>query len=317
MQLMTTVDRLRSLGWVVLLALISLPAGEVGAQVTPMANYIVEKSFQLPAKGQPGAPDRPTALAPGPDGRVHVADSRGQVFVYDASGTYRRSYGKGQLRRPVAVAVHRNGEAYVLDAGRSQVVVYAPGGQVLRTIGAKGTAGGSLSTPIDMALGPSGYVYILDPGRRGIQVFSLDGVFIRDIRPGNIFKQPVSIAVGNDGSIYVVDKGTPNTLLVFAPYMKLPWTGTLPRGSAGGVQFRGSITDPVSVAVNDNGTVLVLDKGRGGLWGRNRWQEPQSGKSHLLYGGIGSGRGSFRQAVDIALIGSREVLILDGRLRKV
>jgi DNA-binding beta-propeller fold protein YncE/tetratricopeptide (TPR) repeat protein len=299
-------------------ALLAVAAAQADAQAVTKASYMAEGSFQLPAKGQPGSPDRPAALCVAPDRTVHIVDGRGAVFVFDSAGVYRRSYGAAQLDRPVAIDIAPSGEIYVLDAGRNQVYVFGPGGQGVRRIGEKGSRGGQLSDPLDMALGPAGNVYILDRGRSGVQVFSWDGTFVRDITLGDPIRDPVSLAVGNDGWIYVADKRTPTHIYAFPPFTELPWAGPTPRGIAGRVTLRGANFDePVATEVNDLGTVVVLDKKVGRLFRRNASSEAEIGPNDLLYGGIGTGRGSFREAVDVAFAATDQLLILDERLRKV
>lgn len=299
------------------LALVALVAAHARGQAVAKSSYMAEGSFQLPAKGQPGAPDRPAALCVAPDRSVHIADGRGLVFVFDSSGEYRRSYGQ-QLDRPVAIDIASSGEVFVLDAGRNQVYVFGPGGQPLRSIGSKGSRGGQLSDPVDMALGPVGNVHVLDRGRNGVQIFSWDGLFVRDITLEDPIRDPMSLAVGNDGWIYVADERTPTHIFAFPPFTELPWQGPTPRAIAGRVPMRGAeFSEPVATEVNDLGTVVVLDKKVGRLFRRNTSSAAEIGPNDLLYGGIGTGRGSFREAVDIAFAATDQLLILDERLRKV
>ncbi len=301
--------------WSVALASVVLFAANGYAQAVPKAAYVPEGSFQLPGRGQPGTPDEPAALALGHDRTVHVADGRGLVFVFDSSGVYRRSYGE-ELDEPLAIGITSEGESYVLDGDQKRVYVFGPGGQYLRFIGGKGNRGGQLSDPVDLALGPCGQVYVLDAGRRAVHVFSRDGLFVRTVSLGMALTQPLSLAVGNDGRIFVADERTPTNIFALPPFTQVPWVGATPRGLAGTVAFRGAeLEEPVATAVNDLGSVVVLDKEAGRLYRANGDQV--IGPTDLLYGGAGTGRGSFREAVDIAFAGSDELLILDRRLRKV
>ncbi len=301
--------------WAVALTMVVLFAGNGLAQAVPKAAYVPEGSFQLPARGQPGAPDQPVALALGHDRTVHIADGRGLVFVFDSSGVYRRSYGE-ELKDPLAIGITSEGESYVLDGDQNQVHVFGPGGQRLRFIGGKGNRGGQLSDPVDLALGPSGQVYVLDAGRRAVHVFSQDGLFVRTVSLTRTLDQPASLAVGNDGRIFVADRRTPTHIFALPPFTQVPWVGPAPGGLAGVVTFRGAeFEEPLATAVNDLGSVVVLDKKAGRLYRANGDQV--IGPTDLLYGGVGTGRGSFREPVDIAFAGPDQLLILDRRLRKV
>ncbi len=298
-------------------ALLSVFAAEATAQAVK-ANFVNEGSFELGAKGRPDAPENPIALALGPDGSVHVADDKGVIHVYDAGGSHVRIYGQQDLKRPAQLAIDGYGYVFVLDENRKQVVVYDNQGQGLRTISAEGDAGGMLDDPVDVAVGPSGYVYILDAGRQSIQIFSYDGVFVREISFSGTIREPLSLAVGNDGAIYVADKRTPTHIFVFQPFTELAWAGGLPRGLARQLAMRGgNLSEPVSTEVNAKGTVVVLNKKTGRVFRRNAYRNADIGPNDMLYGGIGTGRGSFEEAVDVTFVGDDDLLILDRKLRKV
>jgi sugar lactone lactonase YvrE/tetratricopeptide (TPR) repeat protein len=300
------------------IALISSTSAGAAAQAVPKSRYMADGSFQFGARGQPGAPDRAVALAVASDRRIHIVDARGLVLVYDSAGVYRRSYGDGQLDNPIAIAL-RHGESYVLDAGAQRVHVFGPGGQPLRSIGEKGSRGGQLGAPVDLALGPSGHLFVLDRGRKAIGVFSLDGTFVRDVPLGESVGDPTSLAVARDGTLLVADARSAGQIHAFPAFDQIPWTEPAPRGIAGRLAFRGAqLGEPIAVAVNELGTVVVLDNRSGRLFGRNlSARVEKKGPNDLLYGGIGSGRGSFNEAMDVTFAGRDEILILDRELRKV
>jgi sugar lactone lactonase YvrE/tetratricopeptide (TPR) repeat protein len=301
-----------------LLTLLAAAWAEEGSAQAVKARFVAEGSFDLPAKGAPGAIEKPAALAVAADGSLHIADARGTIHVFEPDGKHRKIYGRPRLKKPVALALAADGRAFVLDADAKQVVVFGPEGGFERTIGERGRKGGQLADPVDVALGPSGYVYVLDSGRKGIQIFSWDGTFVRDIPIEGSIRSPMSLAVGNDGWIYVADKNTPGDIYAFPPFTDLLWTGAMPRGVAARVKLRGArFGEPVSTVVNSRGTVVVLDRKAGRLFRKNAQGGPDVGPNDMLYGGMGTGRGSFRQAVDIAFDGDDELVILDSELRKV
>ncbi|MGD8698723.1 MAG: NHL repeat-containing protein, partial [Gemmatimonadales bacterium] len=282
------------------------------------ATYVTEGSFQLPAKDQPGGLDRPIAIAVGPDGMIHVADERGVVQVFDAQGSPTRRYGQGQLEKPTAIAITREGHVFVLDRDRKQISVYDPAGQALRAISRQGNRGGELADPIDLAIGPAGYVYVLDKGRQGIQIFSWDGTFVREIAFAENIRDPLSLAVGRDGAIYVADKRIPTHLLILPPFTDIPWSAALPGSLIERVPIRGGrLGDPVATVVNVLGTAVILDEDAARLYRRNAAADDSLATSDLLYGGKGSGRGAFQEPVDVAFAAADEAVILDRRLRKV
>ncbi|NIM60434.1 MAG: hypothetical protein GTO30_01935, partial [Acidobacteria bacterium] len=191
---------------------------------------------------------------------------------------------------PGALALTPDGEAFVLDVGKKEVLVFAPDGQGLRAIGTRGRRGGQLADPVDLVLGPNGFVYVLDRGRGGVQIFSYDGTFVRDVPLGVAIADPLSLAVGNDGAIYITDRRSPNAVFVLPPFTELPWAGGLPPGAASRVAFRGNgPLAPVATVVNGVGSVVVLDRESGRLWRVNPKAPQELGADDAVYGGKGSG----------------------------
>lgn len=291
----------------------SLGRGQVG----PKATYLVSGSFELPPEGQPGGGKRAAAVAVSADGAVHIVDEDGIVFVFDSVGGFVRAYGQGRLQKPVAVEIEQDGTVFVLDVGARAVSIFRADGEYLGSIGSRGSRAGQLDDPVDVAIGPSGHVYVLDKRRKGIQVFSRDGVFIRAVSLGEAVREPAGLAVGRDGRILVSDRRTPASIHVYPPFSDVPWVGGA-GGPAEPLAFRGAaFQQPLRVATNELGTVIVLDNKTGLLWSRNRHSEELAGGDDKLYGGVGSARGSFRDALDIAFADADDVLILDRRLRKI
>ncbi|MBI4539131.1 MAG: hypothetical protein HY704_06425 [Gemmatimonadetes bacterium] len=298
-------------------ALLAVAAPDAASQVAQKATYLAAGSFELPSKGGEGSPETPSSIAAGAGGTIQVADERGLIFVYEATGAFIRSYGQPHLKRPIALAPDSGGVTYVLDAAAKQVLVFGADGSHLGGIGGAGRGAGRLDDPIDLALSASGYVHVLDRGRGAVQVFSRDGVFVREVPLGVAVREPTAVALGRDDRILVSDRRATAQLHVFPAFNEVPWAGGGP-GAAEPLSFRGgAFEEPAAVATNELGTVFVLDRKSGRVWSRNRHAEQPVGSDDVLYGGAGTGRGSFREAVDIALADADELLILDQRLRKV
>ena len=280
------------------------------AQLVARATYVNEGSFPLPAPGSQSVRE-PVALATDLQGRVHIVDRSGQVFVYAADGSPDSSYGAGVLAEPIAVAFDSEGTAYVLDRNRRLVQAFE-GGEHTYTIGGGGGPA-RLGDPRDLAVGPAGFVYVLDRSGPTIRIFGRDGAFVRGVGLESVIENPTSIAVDGDGTMLLASSSVANRIYALRPFWELPWTGLL----APDVLEVGATGEPVAVATDGGGTAVLLDADAGRLWGGQRIEPDNGLLGRPIYGGQGTGRGSFREPVDVAFTSDRHLLVLDRELRKV
>lgn len=291
--------------------------GRAGAQPVPKATFLGGGSFSLPSSG-PGALEHPETMAWAPGGWIHIAGEQGTVSVFDSTGGFVRSYGAGSLKKIAALAVDDRGRAYVLDPDAKTVVVFDSTGKVVHRIGSPGNKAGQLDRPVDLALGPAGLVYVLDKGRKGVQVFSLDGTFVHDIPLPLMASDPRALGVAPSGTIYVADKGIPDAVFRLPSLRDALQLAGAALPDTGRVVFRGAnIRDPVAVVVTPTGTVVDGDGDSDVLWSADATGRQHVGTDDRLYGGKGSGRGSFLKLSDVALAGTDELLMLDRDGRKV
>lgn len=293
---------------VLLLANVASAAGQIAARAT----YVADGSFDLPPAG-PTSPRDPAAIAVAPDGALHIVDQSGQVMVFDRAGTHVRTYGAASLHEPVAVAIDEVGRAYVLDKRLKQVLVYNEEGEHQLVIDGGNRGASRLNDPVALALGPHGFVYVLDKGDRSVGVFSPDGAFIRQMRLGAATRDPIAIAVGGDGHIFVADKNRGAPVFTSPAFSEVPWQAW----SAHQVLSLGAIEEAAAIAVDGSGSVVVLDGRRGRILGGNRLDREAPIQTRALYGGVGGGRGSFREPVGLAFTPERHLVVLDRNLRKV
>ena len=88
--------------------------------------------------------------------RIYVADSgNGRIQVLDFMGRFIAAWPLPGGGRPVGIAMGGRGELYVADQAMHRVLVFAPSGQLLATVGAEGRGPGSFR-------GPSGVCVIGD-----------------------------------------------------------------------------------------------------------------------------------------------------------
>ncbi|MBE9503160.1 MAG: NHL repeat-containing protein, partial [Proteobacteria bacterium] len=113
---------------------------------------------------------------------------------------------KGGLDQPSDIAIHKQGDAYVLDGLNGRVVVFDKGGKLLFSFGQTGSGKGELNLPMAIDL-EGDTLYVADTGNSRIAVFDRRGNFIRniDLEVEKGEAEPVGIVV-NDGNITWSDR---------------------------------------------------------------------------------------------------------------
>ena len=292
--------------------LLMVNMASAAGQIAARAMYVGDGSFDFPPAG-PTSPRDPVAIAVAPDGALHIVDRRGEVMVFDRAGAPVRAYGAGGLDEPVAVAFDEVGRAYVLDKGLKQVHVYDRRGEPQHVIAGNNRGVSQLNDPVALALGPRGFVYVLDKGDPSVSVFSRDGAFVRQVGLGPVIGDPIGIAVGGDGRIFVADKDSGAQVFTLPSFSDVAWQGA----SAPQSFSLGAVEEAAAIAVDGSGTVVVLDGEQSRIWGGSRLDPVAATQTRALYGGVGRGRGSFREPVGLAFTPERHLVVLDRDLRKV
>jgi NHL repeat len=194
--------------------------------------------------GEAGQLDSPAQVAVAPDGDLYVADSgNDRISVYAGDGTFLRSFGEGDLLKPMDIALD-GGRVLVADTGDGRVAVFSTLGRFLNALGCgcgllepRGlavdlsssmstvyvadtghdrvasftSAGSSLSSiesipsPRDVIVGGDGNLYIADFGNKRIDVYTKGGGFLRSFGVG-LLNGPVALASDGSGGIYVADQ---------------------------------------------------------------------------------------------------------------
>ncbi len=198
----------------------------------------------------------PAALALDTAGDVFVADT-GHCRVLEIPVHSGRDYGKalrpghtttiagshcrgGSIGRPTGLAVDVTGDVYVAEANKQRVQVILPSG-AMATLAGTGQAGDSgdggaatsarLDEPTGVAVDSSGDVFIADTANCKVRAVA--------VADGTILGQPVQ-----RDHIYTV-----------------AGTGTCGSAGQGGPVFGTELSDPVAVAVDFAGDLLVADRG--------------------------------------------------------
>src|SRR5215213_127555 len=230
----------------------------------------------------------PRGIAVDSQGNLYVADTwNARVQKFDPSGKFLKSWGTGNdigngrfalttdgteagnaaaplgFYGPRAIAVDERGNVYVADTGNKRIVVTDSEGKFLYQWGHAGNEPGAFNEPIGIAVDAQGTVYVADTWNGRVQVFARgEGGKVAATPqvtwrvPGwqpNTYDDPY-IAAGPNGQVYASVPSRNQVLLAsLNGEIQLRWGGK-------GVDTA-SLTLPSGIAVAQDGTVYVVDRG--------------------------------------------------------
>ena len=158
--------------------------------------------------------DKPFGLAVG-KGKIYVSDTpKGLVWIIDLERQSLEplpgNYSRGKLAKPTHLTLDADGNLYVADTGRKEVVVYDAGGNYLKAFGA---GQGLAMKPADMAA-DGDLLYVADMENSEVKVLDrrsgklLDTLKGEAASPRDGVSIPLSLAVGPKGAVHLTNLGT-------------------------------------------------------------------------------------------------------------
>ena len=202
------------------------------------------------------------------DGTLYVVDnSAKRVVTFDKDGKFLRAIGGGDLLvRPSGITLSPDGNTlYVIDTGgvdsrEHRIQVFdAHSGDLLESVGERGTEQAQFNLPLMAATAPDGTLYVVDGGNFRVQAFNPDGSFKMTFgaigRRSGQFSRPKGIATDKDGNVYVVDAAFGN-FQIFSPQGEL----LLFVGDRGYEGRPAQYMLPAGIDVDEDGRVYMVDQ---------------------------------------------------------
>ncbi len=212
------------------------------------------------------------------NGIIYVCDMRraavAEIDIVDHKFQWLRNEGAGKLRKPINLAVDKDGTKYVADVALGQVMVYDKANRFKKAFGTEGQF-----KPVDVAVFEE-RLYVLDIQDHQVEILNKNtGAVVGTIgspalEEGQLAK-PSNIYLDKDGNIYVT-----NTLNCRIEKYDDQGNHLLSVGECG--DAIGSFIRPKGVAVDDKGFIYVVDA----AFENVQIFSPQ-GETALFFGGPG------------------------------
>jgi DNA-binding beta-propeller fold protein YncE len=244
-----------------------------------------------------------------PFGVVKVFDSSGNLF---RELKFTEDYYAEHYWIPIAVAVDKGGNAYVLDTENAGLRAFDTAGNLLGQWWTYGTGDAQLDRPTGIAVARNGEVYETDGQDKEdrvfndrVRIFDGEGKFLRGWHM-ELRASTSGIAVDQGGKVYVLETSLPDLDTTASSVQVFDGLGTLLRewGSFG--SDPGQFADPFGIAVDASGNVLVADTGN------SRVQIfDNTGNLLKVLGSAGTGNGQFVNPEGIAVDGNGYIFVVD------
>lgn len=189
------------------------------------------------------------------EGKIYVCDTNETVMVFDLNKKtlerFAGAQGLGRLIQPINITVDQDGNKYVADTGRGQVVIFGRDDQYRTAIGKFGTW-----RPVDAAVFGD-LLYVADIKNGLIKVFDkTSGAEVKEFgkkgKPEENLYMPTNIAFDQEGNLYITDTGR---FKIF----RYDRDGHLLRTLGGLGSASGQFARPKGIATDRNNRVYVVD----------------------------------------------------------
>lgn len=226
------------------------------------------------------------------DGKLYVCDSQRTTVVFDLKNQkfyqMEGAKGRGKVVQPLNISLDAQGNRFVADPVRGEVVMYDQNDFYLKSFGLPGQW-----KPVD-AVAYQGLLYVVDTKGREIQVFDIETAekvssFGRKNKPEENLGLPTGIAMGPDENLYISDSGRFQIVVYDRDGHEVRAIG------APGANL-GHFARPRGVAVDREGRVFAVDAAF-----ENVQIFRNDGQLLLFFGGSGTQPGNLFLPADVTI----------------
>lgn len=209
----------------------------------------------------PGAFSYPRAIAADDNGTVLVVDKAGRVQRFDESGTYLHEWRMPETAqgKPVGLAVHPDGRAFIADTHYHRVLVFNREGRLVGSFGRQGSGDGEFHLPTDVVFDDQGFIYVSEyNGNDRVTKWSPGLAFVTVIGAepieGKRLRRPAAMVIDGEQTLWVADAC--NHRLV-----RFTLDGRVLATVGGYGRAPGEMRYPYDIALAPDGSLMVCEYG--------------------------------------------------------